>query len=699
MYQELALLPMKNLKNTFAYNLIILTLVFLAIISHIRYLKNPSIYKNGEIQDTFLVKNFKISGNQLNMTIYNKENVQAFYYFSTEKEQQAFLQELQIGDIISIKGTISTPNTNQLPNTFNYQEYLLGNNIKKIITISQLNNTFQKRSSFFKFQNKLLKKNNNLTSAYINALIFANKLSLENEVIKSYQLNGISHLLAISGMHISLLCHLITKGLKKLPFLNPNIIMIFFLTFYISITNFSPSIIRASIFYLAMQTKFLKFNSHQITTIIILFLLIIFPYYFYNLSFKYSAITCFFLTKIKQSSTSFLKANIITSIIAFLASLPITINSFFEVNLLSPILNLFFVPLVSYIIYPLIVTTYIIPFIQPITEVFLHLFENLSLLMSNISFLIISFPKIKELTFLIYYIMLFLALSKSLKYFLIILVLLIINKYSFYIDPNSYLYFLNVGQGDSALIITPYHREIILIDTGGKIPYSQESWQLKDNNISLAQNIITFLKSIGITKINTMILTHGDYDHIGEAKEIIENFSVHKVIFNKGQYNELEQELIVLLKNQQISYTQSISNISGKNFKLQFLNRKIYDNENDNSIIVHLQLGQITTLFMGDASKKVEKDLLKIFELKIPTILKVGHHGSSTSTSQKFINQIKPQYSIISVGANNRYGHPQNEVLSVLKNSTIYRTDINGNIIFKINNNIKNIILTSQFSN
>ena len=295
--------------------------------------------------------------------------------------------------------------------------------------------------------------------------------------------------------------------------------------------------------------------------------------------------------------------------------------------------------------------------------------------------------------------MLFLALSKSLKYFLIILVLLIINKYSFYIDPNSYLYFLNVGQGDSALIITPYHREIILIDTGGKIPYSQESWQLKDNNISLAQNIITFLKSIGITKINTMILTHGDYDHIGEAKEIIENFSVHKVIFNKGQYNELEQELIVLLKNQQISYTQSISNISGKNFKLQFLNRKIYDNENDNSIIAYLQLGQITTLFMGDASKQVEKDLLKNFELKIPTILKVGHHGSSTSTSQEFINQIKPQYSIISVGANNRYGHPQNEVLSVLKNSTIYRTDINGNIIFKINNNIKNIILTSQFSN
>lgn len=102
---------------------------------------------------------------------------------------------------------------------------------------------------------------------------------------------------------------------------------------------------------------------------------------------------------------------------------------------------------------------------------------------------------------------------------------------------------------------------------------------------------------------------------------------------------------------------------------------------------------------MGDASKQVEKDLLKIFELKIPTILKVGHHGSSTSTSQEFINQIKPQYSIISVGANNRYGHPQNEVLSVLKNSTIYRTDINGNIIFKINNNIKNIILTSQFSN
>ena len=678
---------MKNLKNTFAYNLIILTLVFLAIISHIRYLKNPSIYKNGEIQDTFLVKNFKISGNQLNMTIYNKENVQAFYYFSTEKEQQAFLQELQIGDIISIKGTISTPNTNQLPNTFNYQEYLLGNNIKKIITISQLNNTFQKRSSFFKFQNKLLKKNNNLTSAYINALIFANKLSLENEVIKSYQLNGISHLLAISGMHISLLCHLITKGLKKLPFLNPNIIMIFFLTFYISITNFSPSIIRASIFYLAMQTKFLKFNSHQITTIIILFLLIIFPYYFYNLSFKYSAITCFFLTKIKPSSTSFLKANIITSIIAFLASLPITINSFFEVNLLSPILNLFFVPLVSYIIYPLIVTTYIIPFIQPITEVFLHLFENLSLLMSNISFLIISFPKIKELTFLIYYIMLFLALSKSLKYFLIILVLLIINKYSFYIDPNSYLYFLNVGQGDSALIITPYHREIILIDTGGKIPYSQESWQLKDNNISLAQNIITFLKSIGITKINTMILTHGDYDHLGNAADIINDFKIKRVVFNCGNFNELEQELIKVLDKKKIPYYSCVKELNIDDNKLYFLNNKDYGNENDNSSVIYTKLNNHKFLFMGDAGVEVEEDLIQKYNLNDIDVLKVGHHGSNTSSSKIFINNIKPKYAIISVGKNNRYGHPKSSVLDTLSNSKIYRTDLDGSIMFKINNN------------
>ena len=121
-----------------------------------------------------------------------------------------------------------------------------------------------------------------------------------------------------------------------------------------------------------------------------------------------------------------------------------------------------------------------------------------------------------------------------------------------------------------------------------------------------------------------------------------------------------------------------------KGNKLTFLNNGFYDNENDNSIVSYLKLGNYTFLFMGDASIKVEQDLLKKYNLKDIDILKIGHHGSKTSSSKEFIDRVNPKYSIISVGKNNRYAHPNDEVLDNLKNKTIFRTDIDGSIKFKI---------------
>ena len=122
------------------------------------------------------------------------------------------------------------------------------------------------------------------------------------------------------------------------------------------------------------------------------------------------------------------------------------------------------------------------------------------------------------------------------------------------------------------------------------------------------------------------------------------------------------------------------------NIKFMFLNTKIYDNENDNSSVIYFNYSNYNFLFMGDASVNREKDILNKYNLNNIDFLKVGHHGSKTSSSKKFIDEIKPKYSVISVGKNNSYGHPNNEVLNNLENSKIYRTDQNGSIMFKINN-------------
>ena len=117
------------------------------------------------------------------------------------------------------------------------------------------------------------------------------------------------------------------------------------------------------------------------------------------------------------------------------------------------------------------------------------------------------------------------------------------------------------------------------------------------------------------------------------------------------------------------------------------MNNKDYGNENDNSSVIYTELNNYKFLFMGDAGVEVEEDLIEKYNLSDIDVLKVGHRGSKTSSSKEFINEVNPKYSIISVGKNNRYGHPNKEVLNVLENSKIYRTDQDGSIMFKLKNN------------
>ena len=174
---------------------------------------------------------------------------------------------------------------------------------------------------------------------------------------------------------------------------------------------------------------------------------------------------------------------------------------------------------------------------------------------------------------------------------------------------------------------------------------------------------------------------------MGEANYLVENFKVEKVIFNYGEFNELEQELIKVLDKQKIPYYSCIKELNIDDNKLYFLNNKDYGNENDNSSVIYTELNDHKFLFMGDAGVEVEEDLIEKYNLKDIDVLKVGHHGSKTSSSKEFIDEINPKYSIISVGKNNRYGHPNDNVLDNLEDSKIYRTDQDGSIMFKIKNN------------
>ncbi len=179
-------------------------------------------------------------------------------------------------------------------------------------------------------------------------------------------------------------------------------------------------------------------------------------------------------------------------------------------------------------------------------------------------------------------------------------------------------------------------------------------------------------------------LPHGDYDHLGEAINLINNFNIKTVYFNEGNINYNEKKIITLLKNKNIYYSFSKKGNKYKigSFSITSLNRDLKD-ENDSSLILYGTINKNNFLLMGDASKKSEEVLLDNYNLPEISILKVGHHGSNTSTSSDLLETIKPKYALISAGQNNKFGHPHQETLDNLNKFSvkIYVTIRDGAIL------------------
>ena len=685
------------LKDYIYYLLVSFILIFSLLYTNLYKLK--SIYTGDETNFIGTVISTNIDGNKLSITINSKEKLTGSYYIKNKNEKTYFENNIKFGDTVNIKGTLYKPTNNSVPHLFNYKKYLYNNKIYWTISIENIKKIKNSKNVFINIRQKIFDRINRIdnTNNYLNAFVLGNSKMIDNGVKSSYQTNGISHLFAVSGMHVTLLSGVIIFLLKKLNF-NDNItylITILFLIFYMFLTNYTPSIMRASIMFILLTIN--KIYKLKIKTINILLLtlfitLSINPYLIYNLGFQFSFTISFFLILfndlISKYKNYFSKLFII-SFISFLASLPINIYNFFQINVFGILLNIIFVPLVSFVVFPLSLIVFVFPYLNPMLNMIITYMEKLSLFLSNIKVFNIILAKPNIMLLLLYYGIIFLILKTYKKRYIIIFVcILFIHSNIPRLDINQYVLSIDVGQGDSTLIVLPNNKGNILIDTGGKITYQKEKWKKTlTNNLISDNTLIPLFKSNGIKRINYLIITHGDYDHMGEAINLVENFKVEKVIFNCGEFNELEQELIKVLDKKKILYYSCIKELNIDNNKLYFLNNKDYGNENDNSSVIYTKLNNYKFLFMGDAGVEVEEDLIEKYYLNDIDVLKVGHHGSKTSSAKTFIDEIKPKYSIISVGKNNKYGHPNKDVLNNLEKSKIYKTDQDGSIMFKFKNN------------
>ena len=624
-----------------------------------------------------VVIDFKINDDYVSFVIKGREKIKCNYYLS---DNEVF--DIKYGDKVLLDGTLSIPKNNTIPNTFNYKKYLNNNNIYYLLTVDNVISVEKSKNIFYKFKNIIKSRIDNIDkSGYLEAFIMGNKSNIDKNIFNTYKNNGVMHIFSVSGMHISILASIVLYLLNLVNKSENNIFfVIIVLIFYMILTNYQASIVRSVVFFSLLKIlKYLKINidNKDILLISISIILIIYPKYLYNIGFLYSSIISFSLIFYSNYfNRKYILNTILISTVSLLISLPITINTNYFVNLFSILLNVFFVPVISFIIYPLSIIVFFIPFFYKVFIILISILENISLYFDSIKFLNLYICKMNYFVIFVYYLFLYLFLSKNRKYIILVLLLIIFLKVSIYFDINYYVYYLDVGQGDMSLV--KYKDEVIVIDTGPKNFYS---------DYEIMDNIILFFRSIGVSNIDLLIISHGDNDHIGNANYLINNFKVKNVSFNSGKYNELETDLIKLLKYKNINYFKDTDKKYNNKISYSYLNTKEYDNENDNSSVVYLKIYKYSFLFMGDAGVEKEKYILDLYSLSNIDFLKVGHHGSNTSSSKEFIDVVKPRYSIISVGKNNRYGHPNKEVLNILEDSKIYRTDRDGSIMFKIKNN------------
>lgn len=647
------------------------------------------------------------------------ESVVARYRINSKEEFSHLKENWKIGMECRVLGTLSQPMKNTNENSFNYREYLRQKEIYWILNIEEFNimdcvpaeRSLLLELKEWRYEGMEIIKNQfpEKVVGLSLALIFGDRNEISEESLQAYQRLGVIHLLAISGLHVGFLFSLIYMILVRLGMTKESTrtFLLILLPIYVILTGASPPVVRAaSIVMIVILSKKLKWKWSLLDSLSLSFIifLLINPQIIFNIGFQLSYIVSFSLmlsTSILNLPYQILQLLCVT-LISQIVSIPIILYHFFEFSIISLIVNLFYVPMFTFIILPLLLLSFLfqltLPFVNslifPVLTVMISKVDELSIFLTKMPFITLVLGRPAPWLMILYPVIILLTLlqferKKWMKGSILITSILTIQYFSPYLDSNGEVIFIDVGQGDCILIVLPNREAVYMIDTGGTIQFEVEEWEKRKNTYSVGEDtIVPLLKSKGIHRINKLLLTHSDMDHIGGAREIINEINVNQIIISPNSYKKPEMELIV-----QAAREKSIEMREGRkgdewktkssHFFILYPDDDEYEGNND-SLVLLGNLGGKTWLFTGDLEKDGEQQVIRQYQLKID-VLKVGHHGSHSSTTGEFLEELQPEIAIISAGRKNRYGHPHPEVMTNLRSRKIkvYQTNLDGAIHYK----------------
>lgn len=567
-------------------------------------------------------------------------------------------KNISLFDNISLIG--KPYNFHQIQNdyAFNYQYYLYSLNIFDTLQLEKIKSN-QHQDHLYHYLEKRIK-----TSSKVKSLLSLFILGTKDEQMKEYYQKltqlSIVHLFALSGMHLTILQKWLMNFLKFFfSKKGQKCISLILIGVYMFSIPYNISYLRAYLMLFLPMIFGKWLNQLDIFSFLTVGMLMYNPYLVYNLSFIFSYLIYFSILLLQNQKAG--------KYYLFLGSIPIIISIQHVLPVFSFLIGILLMPYIEIIyksmLYYLLLGKYILPFLSLEYELLLKMIAFIY----DFSF---TLPFSQPTLFFIgvYYYLYLKGIYKlnvnrkvTQEVCLLLSVLLAFYFYPYY-NMKGQVVMIDVGQGDCFFIQQPYARGNVLIDTGG----------LQKSDLATSR-LIPYLQSQGVFYLDAVFISHEDYDHCGALASLKEHFKVKKVIYDFKK--------------------KKIGDLVFKNLALD----KYYTNSNDRSSIIYVTINYLNYLFTGDISKEVESDLYQTYHHLDVDVLKVAHHGSSSSSSDDLFKMIDPKVALISAGKNNRYRHPSYLTLNRLEayGVKIYRSDLQG-MVKIVYYGGKNYVMTSS---
>ena len=616
--------------------------------------------------------------------------------------------EINTGDSLWFSATVIPISDKRNPHQFDYKRFLSKRGIHVQLRVDKLfkkslNQNIFSWSWWQSFTSDIIEKNfSDTNQSLAKALLLGHKVDLDQEVKKAFSKTGLSHIMAVSGLHVGFI---IAPIWMLLPFIKQIrhggflglILVLLILIAYAGLTGFSASVMRASVTAIFLTYGKLNNkspNSINLTAAAATFLLVLNPKNLFSIGFQLSFSAVFIILLILPIIQNYIPywmrlkwyskpiMVILVSIVVQFGLYPLQAYYFGEISIISPVSNALFVPLLGIFIPVAILGTIVHPFIEILgfwlsfpLDIFLSWMHHF---VTAVSLWKWSWFYVEFQTWLIFPFWLSLVLAISAlrippirwKAFIICCFLIILIQVQHVVLQFQYLpltiTYFDVGQGDAALIQTPNGFNV-LIDTGVWNP-----------NYSSGRSILLpHLESEGINKLNAIILSHPHADHIGGMLDLIESIKID-TIYNSGFVYEshlYQSYLQQALENDIPVVELQAGNVLNIDDSLLFLvlapeGGRFNQDPNQHSVVLEVIYGETEFLFTGDAGESQEIRMVENYADILDTdILKVGHHGSKTSSGTQLMKITTPDISIVSLGKKNRFNHPHPEAVQRILSS------------------------------